>query len=94
MPRHFPFEDVGRNSAGQFVDDDDRLIELLSMILSNKESSRYSGKCIGIIQICFDDNPKAATRAGSYARKPLYSREGANIELIRNGRAALSLCAL
>src|SRR4029453_3438163 len=35
----------------------------------------------------FDDDPKAATLGASYARKPLYSREGANIELIRNGRA-------
>jgi glutathionylspermidine synthase len=29
MPPHFPFEDVGRNSTGQFVDDNDRQIELL-----------------------------------------------------------------
>jgi glutathionylspermidine synthase len=35
----------------------------------------------------FDDDPKAAILGASYARKPLYSREGANIELIRNGRA-------
>jgi glutathionylspermidine synthase len=35
----------------------------------------------------FDDDPKAATLGASYVRKPLYSREGANIELIRNGRA-------
>lgn len=35
----------------------------------------------------FDDDPKAATLGASYARKPLYSREGANIELVVEGRA-------
>ena len=35
----------------------------------------------------FDDDPKAKILGASYARKPLYSREGANIELIREGRA-------
>lgn len=35
----------------------------------------------------FDDDPKAATLGASYARKPLYSREGANIELVMEGRA-------
>ena len=35
----------------------------------------------------FDDDPKAATLGNSFARKPLYSREGANIELVSDGRA-------
>ena len=34
----------------------------------------------------FDDDPKAVTLGNSYARKPLYSREGANIELMTEGR--------
>lgn len=34
----------------------------------------------------FDDDPKCATLGASYARKPFFSREGANIELIANGR--------
>jgi glutathionylspermidine synthase len=35
----------------------------------------------------FDDDSKAAELGASYARKPLYSREGANVELIANGTA-------
>jgi glutathionylspermidine synthase len=34
----------------------------------------------------FEEDPKAAELGASYARKPLYSREGANIELIVDGR--------
>jgi glutathionylspermidine synthase len=35
----------------------------------------------------FDDDPKAAELGASFARKPLYSREGANIELIVDGKS-------
>jgi glutathionylspermidine synthase len=34
----------------------------------------------------FEDDPKAASLGGSFVRKPLLSREGANIALIRDGR--------
>ncbi|WP_142848855.1 glutathionylspermidine synthase family protein [Telmatospirillum sp. J64-1] len=33
----------------------------------------------------FEDDPAASSLGGSYARKPLFSREGANVELIRPG---------
>jgi glutathionylspermidine synthase len=33
----------------------------------------------------FDDDPKAAELGNSYARKPLYSREGSNIDLVVSG---------
>jgi glutathionylspermidine synthase len=33
----------------------------------------------------FDDDPAAATLGGSYVKKPLYSREGANVELVVGG---------
>jgi glutathionylspermidine synthase len=33
----------------------------------------------------FDNDPKAAELGNSYARKPLYSREGANVDLVVNG---------
>jgi glutathionylspermidine synthase len=33
----------------------------------------------------FDDDPAAATLGGSYVKKPLYSREGANVELKVSG---------
>ena len=116
-----PIEDVGRNSAGQFVDDGGRQIELLfklypwewmtreafgaslpgsatqfveppwKMILSNKGILPLLWEMYpdhpNLLPAYFDDDPKAATLGASYARKPLYSREGANIELIRNGRA-------
>lgn len=35
----------------------------------------------------FDDDEKAAALGTSYARKPLYSREGANVELLVSGQA-------
>jgi glutathionylspermidine synthase len=116
-----PIEDVGRNSTGQFVDDDDRQIELLfklypwewmtreafgaslpgsatqfveppwKMVLSNKGILPLLWEVYpdhpNLLPAYFDDDPKAATLGASYVRKPLYSREGANIELIRNGRA-------
>lgn len=34
----------------------------------------------------FEDDPKAQDIDGGYALKPLFSREGANIELVRGGR--------
>jgi glutathionylspermidine synthase len=34
----------------------------------------------------FEDDPGAAELTGSYVRKPLLSRQGANIEIIRDGR--------
>lgn len=33
----------------------------------------------------FDDDPAAATLGGRFARKPIFSREGANIELVADG---------
>lgn len=36
----------------------------------------------------FDDDPKAAELGSSYVRKPLFSREGANVELVEKGRKA------
>jgi glutathionylspermidine synthase len=36
----------------------------------------------------FEDDPKAASLGRSYVRKPLFSREGANIELVDEGRRA------
>ncbi len=35
----------------------------------------------------FEDDPKRYTLKGNYVRKPLYSREGANIALVENGQA-------
>jgi glutathionylspermidine synthase len=35
----------------------------------------------------FDDDPAASTLGSSYVRKPLFSREGANVEVVRDGEA-------
>jgi glutathionylspermidine synthase len=115
-----PIENIGKNSAGQFIEDADHPIELLfklypwewmtreafgaslpgsttqfveppwKMILSNKGIlpllwEMYPGHP-NLLPAFFDDDPKAGTLNNSYARKPLYSREGANIELVRDGR--------
>ncbi len=39
----------------------------------------------------FEHDPKAASLGGRYVRKPLLSREGANITIVENGRAAAGL---
>ena len=39
----------------------------------------------------FSGDPRAANLEGGSVRKPLFSREGANIEMIRPGEAPLSV---
>ena len=39
----------------------------------------------------FEDDPNAASLGASYVRKPLYSREGANVELYSGGRCLQKL---
>jgi glutathionylspermidine synthase len=115
-----PIEDIGKNRAGQFIDDDSRPIELLfklypwewmmresfgaslpgsvtqfieppwKAVLSNKGILPLLWEMFpnhpNLLPAYFDDDPKAATLGTSFARKPLYSREGANIELVSDGR--------
>ena len=38
----------------------------------------------------FDDDPKAAELGNSFVRKPLYSREGANVAIVVGGREGRS----
>jgi len=38
----------------------------------------------------FEGDPGAATLAGNYVRKPLFSRQGANIEIIQDGKTQFS----
>ena len=116
-----PIEDIGKNSAGQFIDDDNRSIELLFKlypwewmmreafgaslpgsttqfieppwkgVLSNKGILPLLWEMFpnhpNLLPAYFDDDPMSATLGASYARKPLYSREGANIELLTDGRS-------
>ena len=39
-----------------------------------------------LLEAWFEDDPGAASLGKSYVRKPLFSREGANIELVDRGR--------
>ena len=61
-------------------------------ILSNKGLlpmlwSRNAGNP-NLLPAYFEDDPKCADLGRSYVRKPLFSREGANIELVDHGRRA------
>lgn len=115
-------DEIGRDGAGQFVDQQDRPIELMfklypwewmlretfgtslpgaatrwieppwKMILSNKGIlpllwALHPGHP-NLLPACFEDDPRAAELGDSYVRKPLYSREGANIRLVVDGRVA------
>jgi glutathionylspermidine synthase len=39
-----------------------------------------------LLEAWFDDDPRAAELGSSYVRKPMFSREGANVELYSRGR--------
>ncbi|PPD43560.1 MAG: hypothetical protein CTY15_09305 [Methylocystis sp.] len=43
-----------------------------------------------LLECYFADDPRAASLGESYAKKPLYSREGANVLLVKDGRAVAS----
>ncbi|QGM98628.1 glutathionylspermidine synthase family protein [Methylocystis parvus] len=43
-----------------------------------------------LLECHFADDPRAASLGESYAKKPIYSREGANVVLIESGRAVAS----
>jgi glutathionylspermidine synthase len=115
-------EEIGRDAKGQFVDKDDRPIELMfklypwewmlrekfgaslpgaatrwveppwKMIVSNKGIlpllwALHPGHP-NLLPACFEDDPRAAELGNSYVRKPLYSREGANIQFVVDGKVA------
>jgi glutathionylspermidine synthase len=61
-------------------------------VLSNKGMlpllwERHAGHP-NLLPTFFEDDPQAASLGASYVRKPLFSREGANIELVQAGRRA------
>ncbi len=61
-------------------------------ILSNKAIlpllwERHAGHP-NLLEAYFEDDPKRAALGDSYARKPLFSREGANVELVDAGVSA------
>lgn len=61
-------------------------------VLSNKGMlpllwDRHAGHP-NLLPAFFEDDPRSAELGNSYVRKPLFSREGANIELVARGRRA------
>ena len=117
-----PVEAIGRTAGGQFVDLDDKPIELMfklypwewmmrdkfgaslpgattqfveppwKAILSNKGILPLLWEMFprhpNLLPAFFDDDAAASALGASYVRKPLYSREGANIALIADGKIA------
>ncbi|MGN6461089.1 MAG: glutathionylspermidine synthase family protein [Pseudolabrys sp.] len=115
-----PVDAIGKDQRGQFVDLENRPIELLfklypwewmmretfgaslpgastqfveppwKAILSNKGILPLLWEMFpnhpNLLPAYFEDDEKAAMLGNSYARKPLYSREGANIELLTEGK--------
>ena len=117
-------EDIGWRDDGNFVDLDDRKIELVfklypwewmfrdafgaklaeaptrwieppwKAVLSNKGILPLLWEMFpghpNLLPAYFEDDPKAAELGASFVRKPLYSREGANVALISEGMAFAS----
>src|SRR5499427_1388904 len=112
--------DIGRTAKGQFVDPDDRPIELAfklypwewmfreqfgaslagastrwiepawKAILSSKGMLPLLWQMFprhpNLLPAYFEGDPECARLGQSYVRKPLYSREGANVEMVVNGK--------
>jgi glutathionylspermidine synthase len=88
----YPWEEMFRDDyAGKIAGSKARFIEpAWKAILSNKGLlpllwERHAGHP-NLLEAYFDDDPQAASLGRSYVRKPLFSREGANVELYDNGR--------
>jgi glutathionylspermidine synthase len=62
-------------------------------VLSNKGMLALLWKMFpehpNLLPAFFEDDPEAATLGASFVRKPLYSREGANVALIREGETVI-----
>jgi glutathionylspermidine synthase len=114
-------ESIGVDGAGQFVDLDNRRIELAfklypwewmlrdsfgskvraastrwieppwKVVLSNKGILPLLWEMFpnhpNLLPAYFEDDPEASRLGSSYVRKPIYSREGANVELVSGGTA-------
>lgn len=90
----YPWEDMFREDyAAKIGASKTRFLEPpWKAVLSNKGMlpllwARNEGHP-NLLPAYFEDDPKAAGLGSSYVRKPLFSREGANIELVDEGRRA------
>lgn len=93
----YPWEDMFREPyAANLAASATRFIEpAWKAILSNKAMlpllwARHPGHP-NLLEAYFDDDPRAAALGRSYVRKPFFSREGGNIELVADGRRAAVL---
>jgi glutathionylspermidine synthase len=90
----YPWEDMFREDYAEKIKGSRTqfLEPAWKAILSNKGMlpllwERHPGHP-NLLPAFFEDDPKAAELGRSYVRKPLFSREGANIELVDEGRRA------
>ncbi len=90
----YPWEEMFREDyAAKIKVSKTRFLEpAWKAVLSNKGIlpllwERHAGHP-NLLPAFFEDDPKAADLGKSYVRKPLFSREGANIELVADGRRA------
>ena len=90
----YPWEDMFRDSYGaKIAASKTRFIEPpWKALLSNKGLlpllwDRHAGHP-NLLEAYFDDDPRAEALGRSYVRKPLFSREGANVEIHDKGRRA------
>ena len=90
----YPWEEMFREPyAAEIAGSRTRFLEPpWKAVLSNKGLlpllwERHAGHP-NLLPAFFEDDPAMAELGRSYVRKPLFSREGANIELVRDGRRA------
>jgi len=90
----YPWEEMFREDYGpKIAASKTRFLEPpWKAVLSNKGMlpllwRRHAGHP-NLLPAFFEDDPASAELAKSYVRKPLFSREGANIELVDEGRRA------
>jgi glutathionylspermidine synthase len=90
----YPWEEMFREDyAAKVAGSKTRFLEPpWKAILSNKGLlpllwDRHEGHP-NLLPAYFEEDPRAAALGSSYVRKPLFSREGANIELVKAGRRA------
>ncbi|WP_293907504.1 glutathionylspermidine synthase family protein [Phenylobacterium sp.] len=90
----YPWEDMFREDyAAKIKGSKTQFLEpAWKAVLSNKGMlpllwDRHAGHP-NLLPAFFEDDPRAADLGNSYVRKPLFSREGANIELVAAGRRA------
>jgi glutathionylspermidine synthase len=90
----YPWEEMFREDYGAKIGGSKTtfLEPAWKAILSNKGLlpllwERHAGHP-NLLPAFFEDDPRIAELGRSYVRKPLFSREGANIELVKGGRRA------